>query len=133
MDNFSNPIASPEKLPYRSVETLPGVEIKTLNVKDKVGVWSVFVRLQPGSSLPAHQNDAMCEMFVIKGRGSYTQGGDFSAGDYIRENASTYPPMETEEESILFITHHGTCRFLNQDGTNRLTSDIAFFKAQVQQ
>ena len=95
------------------------------------------IMTEPVSESPLEPGDAAYHLQYqrpfIKGRSSYTQGSDFSAGDYIRENANTYPPMEAEEESILFITHHGTCRFLNQDGTNRLTSDIAFFKAQMQQ
>jgi len=131
MDELQNFIISPERLPDIRVKTLPGVEIKIFNIDEKLGIWSVLVRIEPGSFLPAHQNSDMCEMYVIKGKGCYTQDGVFMAGGYIRENAGAYAQMGAEEEVMLFMTHHGACTFLNQDGTNMLTADILFFKEQI--
>lgn len=118
----------PERLPPIRIKTLPGVEIRVLNIAEKLATWSVWVRMAPGSFLPAHRNSAMCETYVIKGKGRYAQDGAFAAGGYIRENAGAYARMEAEEETLLFITHRGTCTYLNQDGTVMLTADIPFLR-----
>lgn len=132
MDELQNFIISPDRLPGIRVKSVPGVELKVLKVQERPGIWSALVHMEPGSCLPVHQNSDMCEMYVIKGKGCYSQGGVFGAGSYIRENAGSYGQMEAEEEVLLFLTHHGVCTFLNQDGSVMFSADIAFFKEQMQ-
>ena len=90
MDKLKNFIISPDRLPSIRVDTLPGVEVKVLKLQEGPGIWSALIHMEPGSFLPFHQNSDMCEMYVIKGKGCYSQGGVFRAGGYIRENAGSY-------------------------------------------
>ena len=108
-----------ESIPYVPINGLEGVALKrthnipagdelSSSVRSPMGVWSAVLRLDAGAGLPEGETEGLCEMLVIEGKGSYSNGPDFAAGDYLRETTGTYDAIQAEETLLLFVTHHGT-------------------------
>ena len=120
-------IIAPDELPW--FDLMAGIRVKILNLNEETGTWSVFMHLERGSSLPARQNNHVCEIYIIEGNGKYLEGETFKAGDYIHEDAgSQCSQIRAIEETTLFMVGHGASRFVNPDGTTSFTMDYVYFK-----
>ncbi|WP_371171186.1 cupin domain-containing protein [Aliiroseovarius sp. 2305UL8-7] len=104
-----------ENRPYLPLANLPGIGLKPMNIKEDTPIWSAVMRIESGACLPKRQHDGMCEVFVVRGNGTFADGTAFQRGDYVREENGEYDKITAKSELVVFFTHHGTCRFLGDD------------------
>ena len=101
--------------PYQALPNLPSVGFKPMHSMAKPQVWSAVIRIKAGEMLPGRRHTGLCEMLVVRGSGNYMAGQQFGGGDYLREVAGDYEQIKSHDDLVLFVTHHGSCSFLDQD------------------
>ncbi len=94
-------IASSEQMPWRKHQ-LPGVWTKTLFVDRQRGYHTSLVRLDPGSSYPAHRHAETEELFVLEGDFVF-HGQRLGPGDYCRAEAGTLHQNSRSESGGTFL------------------------------
>jgi len=114
MECYDNFMVPTENRAYKSIEALPGVGFKPMNILSSPSVWSATLRIEKGQSLPGRRNTNLCEYLVVKGSGQYATGEAFQHGDYFREVEGTYGSIVAAEEVVLFVTNHGSTQFLEE-------------------
>ena len=102
-----------ENRPYRPIKELAGIGIKPMNMKKDTPIWSAVMRIEAGACLPVREHEDLCEVFVVRGHGMFADGSVFQRGDYVREENGTFEKIVANSELVVFFTHHGTCRFLD--------------------
>lgn len=107
--NFMVPTAS---RPYVSIENIPGVEYKPMNILDKPNVWSSTILIKKGCLFPKRKNSSLCEFMVISGEAKYLSGETFKEGDYFRESEGEYNGIKAITDTVLFLTNHGVTSFI---------------------
>ena len=117
----SNFIVPTANRPYLAVEGLPGLGFKPMNTIDMPRIWSAVIHIEAGEFMPKRHNTGLNEIMVVSGKGRYFAGQRFEGGDYLRETLGDYAPIEALEELILFITHHGECSFMKDNGEKIFT------------
>ena len=104
-----------ENRPYLSLPNLPGIGLKPMNIKEETTVWSAVMRIETGACLPKRQHEGMCEVFIVRGHGNFFNGKAFQNGDYLREEDGEFEKITAKSQLVVFFTHHGTCRFLDDN------------------
>lgn len=112
-----------ENRPYLPISELAGIGLKPMNMKEDTPIWSAVMRIEAGSCLPKRQHDELCEVFVVRGNGAFADGTAFQRGDYVREEGGTFDKITAKSELVVFFTHHGKCRFLDDDEGTLLDMD----------
>ena len=83
---------------------VPGVHFKLLMVDAAARRSTALVRLDPGTSYPAHRHGGREECFVLSGDLIMGQHR-FAAGDYqVAEEGSHHPEQSTEGGCLLLVT-----------------------------
>jgi hypothetical protein len=112
-EQYENFMVPTEHRPYQSIDAIPGIGIKPMNVLDRPAVWSATFRLEAGATLPIRENTALVELLVIRGSGTYSSGAAIAEGDYVREESGQYEPLTAQTEFVFFLTNHGQTNFLD--------------------
>ncbi len=102
-----------ENRPYLPVRELAGIGLKPMNMKADTPIWSAVMRIESGACLPKRDHVGLCEVFVVRGHGKFADGSLFQRGDYVREENGIFDKIVANSELVVFFTHHGTCRFLD--------------------
>ena len=106
-----------------------GIDFRLLFSSAETGRFTLSLRCQPGSALPAHRHLGAGEYFVVKGRMDYRMGAA-EEGSYGYEpigavHELTSFPVYTE----LFFTNHGAITFLDEQGGVAMILDHATLEA----
>jgi len=113
-----------EELPW--LPLAPKVGVRVLKVNRETGAYSVMIRAEPGGVLPPHSHVESAEIYIIKGKGTHAQTGDYREGDYISEPKGAYhDALPFHEETILLMVAEGPSNFLGEDGSVQHVMDIA--------
>ena len=81
---------------------VPGVEICQLWLDATNERHTTLIRMQGGTSLPAHLHGDTEECYVVQGD-LHDRGIDLRAGDYVRFEAGTSHTVSTDEGCILLV------------------------------
>ena len=84
-----------------------GVFLNILRRDEKTRDATVFIRMQPGCSYPAHRHIGVEEVLILQG-GYRDSKGEHRAGDYIiNEAGSAHHPVALEgEDCVMFAVAH---------------------------
>ncbi|MCR9143653.1 MAG: cupin domain-containing protein [bacterium] len=84
----------------------PGVQCKRLFTNDERGYRSTLMRMDPGSSFPAHVHRGVEEACVLEGRCEF-DGAALAVGDYFRAQAgSRHGTLTSPEGCLMIILEH---------------------------
>ncbi len=106
-----------------------GIDFSLLFTSAETGRFTLLLRCQPGSFLPAHRHLGAGEYFVVKGRMEYRMGiaeeGSYGYEPIGAVHELTSFPVYTE----LFFTNHGAIAFLDEQGGVAMILDHATLEA----
>lgn len=93
----------------------PNVNMRVVHLDDS-GSWTIMINALPGSVLPRHQHLSQAEIYILEGKGSHPQTGDYKKGDYVIEPANAiHDAVLFEEEVLLIMRSTGDVAFLTED------------------
>ena len=96
-----------------SPQDFEGVSMKVLQQDENTGGMSILLRMNPGSSIPAHHHTHADEtVFVIKG--DFVEDGvSYSRGSFFTGRAGTpHGPHGTSKGCVVLITFSATLDFI---------------------
>ena len=106
-----------------------GIDFQLLFTSAETGRFTLLLRCQAGSALPAHRHLGAGEYFVAKGRMEYRMGtaeeGSYGYEPIGAVHDLTSFPVYTE----LFFTNHGAIAFLDDQGGIAMILDHATLEA----
>lgn len=106
-----------------------GIDFRLLYSSAETGRFTLLLRCQAGSALPAHRHLGAGEYFVVTGRMEYRMGiaeqGSYGYEPIGAVHELTSFPVYTE----LFFTNHGAIAFLDEGGGVTIILDHATLEA----
>lgn len=105
-----------QDLPW--IDWSEGNQIKICKLNPSTGQMVVFIRSEPGASVPVHFHPGTVVVYTVKGTWTYDEGWESPAGDVVYETAgSTHSPrMVSDEEVIVFAVIEGALVFKDAQG-----------------
>lgn len=95
-----------------------GIFIHLLRRDEATGDTTIFIRMQPGCSYPAHRHKGVEEVFILQG-GYRDSLGAHRAGEYVLSEAcSAHHPTALEEpaeDCIMLAFAHGGIELVNRE------------------
>jgi putative transcriptional regulator len=89
-------------VPFKATR-YPGVSIHFYHSDRASGHAAVMIRMQPGSSYPAHRHRGVEELLILQG-GYRDERGEHRAGDYVRyEDGSVHHPVALPGDPCVFF------------------------------
>ena len=111
----------------------PGIEMQIFFANEETGVWTVKIYMHAGSTLPPHKHVGAAEFYIIEGKGTHKEAGEFAPGTYAYEPANAvHSPVHAEDVIILYMTSYGPSTFNKTSGEKLYDSDAAYFKQQME-
>ena len=105
-------------LPWIAFEAVDGMSIKTMRASGETGAFSVIIKLDSGTTMPAAVYLSGMDMLLLSGSIRYTQGDQVSlltpgTWGYISAN-SKVAGIHAETETELLVNFYGAVAFLDR-------------------
>ena len=77
----------------------PGIEMQIFHADEVSGVWTVKIFMHGGSTLPPHHHVGASEFYILAGKGTHNEAGDFEPGTYAFEpEKAVHSPVHAEDD-----------------------------------
>ncbi len=100
-------------------QAIPGASIAPLYLDSENGIWVLYVKLEPGASVPTHFHTGAVHLFTLKGEWYYKEYPDDiqTAGSYLFEPAGSYHSLVSDKGTEFFNVVIGSNVNFNPDGS----------------
>lgn len=123
-------ICTDQKTPWTPLA--PGIEMQIFHADEVTGVWTVKILMHGGSTLPPHRHVGASEFYILSGRGTHPESGDFEPGTYAHEpKDAVHSPVHAEDDILLYMTSYGPGVFTKPSGDTLYVGDAPYFKKQM--
>ena len=110
----------------------PGIEMQVFYADAASGVWTVKILMHGGSTLPPHRHVGASEFYILEGKGTHKEAGDFEPGSYAFEpEEAVHSPVHVEDDVLLYMTSYGPGVFTKPSGATLYVGNAEYFEKQM--
>ncbi len=113
---------------------LPGFSVVPFFLDQEAGIWVLYVKVDPGASVPTHFHTGQVHLYTTKGEWYYKEYPKDvqKAGSYLYEPASSYHTLTSETGTEFFNVVIGANVNFNPDGSFLNVMDAGWIAEMVE-